>query len=227
MELLIVEDEKRVAQFLKGSFEAEGYSTRVCHSIEEAESLINAPVESVDTVILDRMLAGGDGMTLIPLLKNRYPGCHILVLSAIDLAEEKARALDLGADDYLAKPFALQELSARLRALSRRTGNATSRLGQVIRCKDICVDSLSQTVSVSGRRIELSKKEYQVLSLFMQNPGRVFNKYQLLDKIWDQQFSIESNTVEVTIRHLRIKLRDAKSTLDILSRRNVGYWVEA
>jgi two-component system copper resistance phosphate regulon response regulator CusR len=229
VELLIVEDETKVADFLKRSLEAEGHVVRACGDLGELGALLTATVEqgstSPDAIVLDRMLRGEDGLDSIPRLKRRFPACRILVLSAIDLPEEKARALDLGADDYLAKPFSLTELSARLRVLGRRRKDAG--ISPLIQVRDLTVDITLQTVAVGGRRVELSKKEYQVLVLLAQSPGRVFNKFQLLDKVWDMQFSIESNTVEATIRNLRRKLQDAGSELEILSKRNVGYWVES
>ncbi len=225
MEILIVEDETRVAEFLQKSLSSEGHSISVCHGLEEADSYLSLPTSAPEAAILDRMLNGADGLDLLPRLKHSFPNCRILILSAVDLPDEKARALDKGADDYLSKPFSLVELTARIRALTRRHQSSTKVLPILV--KDLSIDITSQNVSVAGKRLDLSRKEFQVLSLLSRHPGRVFNKFQLLDQIWDVQAGIESNTVEVTILNLRKKLRELDSAVEILSKRNVGYWIEA
>jgi DNA-binding response OmpR family regulator len=228
VDILVIEDEPRVANFLKRSLEAESHCVQLCKDAQELEAALHLPRASRDTpevVILDRMLRGSEGLDYISEIRRSFPTCRILVLSAIDMPEEKAKALDLGADDYLAKPFSLTELSARLRVLARRAVEPSKAL--ILQTKDLSIDLSLQTVCVRGRKIDLSKKEYQILVVLSQHPGRVFNKYQLLDKVWDMQFTVESNTVEVTIRNLRKKLEQGGVSLEILSKRNIGYWIES
>ncbi len=225
MQVLVVEDDVRVASYLSESLQAGGYTVQTCETVDDARSVLATGSPAPDILILDRLLKGEDGMCLIQPYRLRFPNCRIVVLSAVNFADEKAAALDKGADDYMAKPFSFNELSARLRALSRRAPPVSS--GVLFQCKDVIVDLRSQGVSVDGRRIDLGKKEFQLLCTLIEHPGRVYHRFHLLDRIWDVQADIESNVVEVTVNALRKKLKEAGSKLEVLSKRNVGYWVEA
>lgn len=222
--LLIVEDESKVMQFLQSALSSEGYWVTGASDYQEAEDAIQSGVVQPEIIVMDRMLRGKDGTRLIPLFRRTFPQSRILVLSAINTHEEKAAALDLGADDYLAKPFSLVELSARIRALVRRGGS--DQPSSLLQCRDLTLDLLRRTASVSGRKLELSNKEFQLLSVLVRTPTRVFSRLQLLDQVWRIHSEIESNVVEVTIRNLRAKLSDAGSSLVIQNRRNIGYWIE-
>jgi DNA-binding response OmpR family regulator len=224
MQVLVVEDDARVASYLSESLQAGGYGVQRCETAEEARTVLATGSPVPDILILDRLLKGEDGMSLIQPFRLRFPNCRIVVLSAVNFADEKATALDQGADDYMAKPFSFNELSARLRALSRRSPPAAN--GMIFQCRDVIVDLRSQGVSVEGRRMDLGKKEFQLLCALIEHPGRVYHRFQLLDRIWDVQADIESNVVEVTVNALRKKLKEANSRLEVLSKRNVGYWVE-
>ena len=224
MDILVVEDEARVRKFLEEALKSEGHSVTACSSVEEAEAWMAIEGNSLDIAILDRMLGDHDGLQLIKPIKLRHPESKVLMLSAIGIADEKAQALDLGADDYLSKPFSLAELSARIRAISRRSPN--KNVSTAILVKNLTIDLRSQTVQTEKMKLDLSKKEFQLLTTLASHPNRVFTKYQLLDKVWDQQADIESNIVEVTIKNLRRKLEAATSKAEILSKRNVGYWIE-
>jgi two-component system OmpR family response regulator len=225
MEILVVEDELRVRKFLEDALRSEGHTIFSCTSVDEVESWLALQEYTPDLAILDRMLGDRDGITLIRPIKQRHPDCKILILSAIGIAEDKAQALDLGADDYLSKPFSLAELSARLRALQRRNQSSANPTSIVL--SNLTVDLKTQLARTETTKLDLSKKEFQVLITLATHPTRVFTKYQLLDRVWDQQADIESNIVEVTIKNLRRKLEAAKSKAVILSKRNVGYWIEA
>lgn len=225
MHVLLVEDEARILRFLSGALNAEGHTTQCCSTYDEAEETLQTLTsDSIQAVILDRMLGGKDGTNLIALIRKQIANCAIIVLSALNSPEEKACVLDLGADDYVAKPFSLVELSARVRALGRRT---QSLGGRVLKLKDCHIDLLKHEFVVHGHRTDLTAKEYQLLSLFCQSPGRVFSRFQLLDRVWNLQHDVESNVVEVAINGLRKKLREVSSGLEISSKRNVGYWLEA
>lgn len=226
MEILLVEDESRVRKFLEDALRAEGHNLHSCESIEEVEAWLAVDRESPDVAILDRMVHGGDAAHLIQPLKTRFPSIKIIILSAIGIADEKAQILDSGADDYISKPFSFAELTARIRALARRSTSSTPS-ATLLRTGNLQIELKTQLVRTEKSKLDLSKKEFQVLCALASHPGRVFTKYQLLDRVWDQQVDIESNIVEVTIKNLRRKLESAKSTAQILSKRNVGYWIEA
>lgn len=228
MIILIVEDEKRVLSFLTDALRAEGHTVHPAETYEAAVELIDNLGRDVDLLILDRLLHRTDAITLIPKAKGKCSKARILVLSTVNSPAEKAAALDQGADDYMSKPFSLVELSARIRSLSRRQNETRPQAeSYLFNVKDLQVNALDHRVSVDNKVIDLSNKEYQLLLTLIQHPGRVYNKFQLLDKVWDTQFDIESNVVEVTIKNLRKKLLQAGSKTEILSRRNIGYWIEA
>lgn len=228
MTIVVVEDETRVLNFLTEALRKEGHTVYPCATFTEATETIATVGPAVDLVIMDRLLDRIDAIALIPLVREKCANAKILVLSTINDPAQKAAALDLGADDYLGKPFQLIELSARIRSLARRASEAAgTALKSVFTVGDLRINAIEHKVSVNGKSIDLSNKEYSVLLTLMQHPGRVYNKFQLLDRVWDTQFDVESNVVEVTIKNLRRKLEAAGSKAEILSRRNIGYWIEA
>lgn len=224
MHILILEDERKILSYLVEGLRAEGHTTQGCPSYEEAKEFIESGLEGpFDVVILDRMLGDRDGADLIPVIRKKMSLCAVVVLSAIGNAEEKAEILDRGADDYVPKPFSLVELSARLRVVERRAHHSPSRHLNFKNCE---IDLVDHCVKVKGQRLELSQKEYQLLLVFLKHPGRVHNRFQLLDRVWNTQHDIESNVVEVTINNIRRKLESSGCEFGISSKRNVGYWVE-
>jgi len=226
MHILVIEDDPRLSEYLNEALGREGYTIEVCATIDEAESYMASQNEIPKLVILDRMLGREDGGTLIPKLKLRYPEVGILVLSSLDMPSEKARLIDSGAEDYLSKPFSLEELTARLRMIARR--GASSKAESLIRALgNLSLDLKSQSASVGPAKLSLTRKEFQLLSLLMDSPGRVYNRFQILDRVWEIERLTESNVVETSIKNLRRKLEDAGSSAHIESRRNVGYWIEA
>ncbi|MBI1860335.1 MAG: response regulator transcription factor [Deltaproteobacteria bacterium] len=224
MHVLIVEDDPRILKFLKVALFSEGNTTSTASSLESAQTELSEATAPFEMVILDRMLVGNDGAKLIPEIKRRLPACGILVLSALSESSEKAQVLDLGADDYIAKPFTLQELTARIRSIERRIKSSVG--GRLIRLGDLSLDLVSHRLSVGGKPIDLSQKEFQVFLMLAQEPGRVHSRFQLLDCVWNTQFDVESNVVEVTVNNLRRKLEASKAQAMILSKRGVGYWLE-
>lgn len=228
MGVVIIEDEKRVLSFLVEALRKEGYSVHGADTYELAEQTLSGLGEDVEVIVMDRLLHRTDAISLISKAKRLCPNCRILVLSAINDPTQKAAALDLGADDYLGKPFSLVELSARVRSLHRRAGEAKPKADPyVFSAKDLQVNALEHKVTVGGKALDLSNKEYLLLLALIQHPGRVHNKFQLLDKVWDAQYDVESNVVEATVKNLRKKLAQAQAQAEILSRRNIGYWIEA
>lgn len=222
--VLVVEDEIRVQRFLTEALKAEGYEVSACATADELQDWIQAASPNLELAIFDRMLSGDDSLNYLKKFKKSFPQCRVLVLSAINNSEQKALALDAGADDYISKPYSLVELSARLRALSRRGGESVTT--SVRQLANLTVDLVSHEIHVESRRLDLSNKEYKVLGCLIQRPGQVYSKFQLLDRVWDVQSDLESNVVEATILHLRKKLDAAGAKLKLCSKRNVGYWVE-
>ena len=229
MTIVIVEDEARVLAFLTEALRKEGHIIYPCATFQEASDTLNTVGDAVEVLLMDRLLDRVDAIGLIPIARDKCRNAKIIVLSTINEPAQKAAALDLGADDYLGKPFQLIELSARLRSLARRSSepSATGAGQHLFAVSDLQLNAIEHKVSVGGKNIDLSNKEYLVLLALIQHPGRVYNKFQLLDRVWDTQFDVESNVVEVTIKNLRRKLETAGSKAEILSRRNIGYWIEA
>lgn len=226
MNILLVEDEIKVASFLENALKSEGHSVYSVHNLQDAILQVESPLRQWDLAILDRMLQRDDAAQLLPLIKKHKPQTKIFVLSTISSPQEKARLINQGADEYMSKPFSLEELSARIHLVHRRN-QVLQPLDQLkIEIGDLQIDRIQHSVHILNKKLELTGKEYQLLLLLAEKKGRVFSKYQLLDLIWNTQFEIESNVVEVTIKNIRKKLTEAGSSVQIESRRNVGYWLE-
>jgi DNA-binding response OmpR family regulator len=227
MHLLLVEDDPRLSQYMREALGREGYTLEVCATIDEVNTYMSMPSEPPRVVILDRMLGRMDGASLIPKLKTKYPDVGILVLSSLDMPSEKARIIDAGADEYLSKPFSLDELTARLRLVVRRSGQSEGKTDTGVRVLgNLCLDFKTQNATVGSAKLDLTRKEFQLLSLLIDSPGRVYNRFQILDRVWEIERMTESNVVETTIKNLRRKLEDSGASVRIESKRNMGYWIE-
>lgn len=225
MRICVVEDEDAVARFLEQGLSEASFRVLRVSTFAELESLLKeAGQEAPSVMILDRFLQGKDSAILIPRIKRVWPSCRILVLSAIGGPQEKGRVLDSGADDYMSKPFALEELNSRIRALLRRPSVGAT---PVFTLGNIVINPMDQTVDVENRRLDLSRKEFQLLALLVQHPTQVFSRSQLLERIWEIHNDVESNVVEATIKNLRKKLDQSKASVRVLSKRFLGYWIEA
>ncbi len=224
MNILVVEDEEALNLYLQDSLKKEGYSVISISHIEELTAYIEQKtLAEPHIVVMDRLLNGVDSADYIPTFKHRFPAAKIIILSAIGGPSEKSRLLDNGADDYLAKPFSIEELSARIRVALRNNSRGSSTIHKY---GNLTLNLLNQSADVEGKKVDLSRKEYQLLTALLHTPTRVFNRYQLLDTIWDVHTDVESNVVEVTIKNLRKKLESSTASIQILSKRNVGYWIE-
>lgn len=225
MNVLILEDEPKVASFLSQSLRYEGYQTVWVSTFEELIEL-REETSSFDLAIFDRMLDVKDSLAYLPEFKKKFSRCAVLILSAINTPEERAEALDAGADDYMGKPYSLVELLARLRAIKRREiKEKTSKTIYIL--GNLQIDCLAHNVFFNNKRIDFSAKEFKLLSILMRRPGQVYSKNQLLDQVWDTQLELESNVVETTIRNIRRKLEENEGVnVKISSRRGVGYWIE-
>ena len=218
MRLLPVEDDAALRDVLSRRLIQEGYAVDACGDGNEGlEYALSAPY---DGIILDIMLPGIDGLTLLTHLRARHVNCGVLLLTARDAVDDRVRGLDCGADDYLTKPFAYEELSARLRAMLRR--HAPSR-SPVLRVGDLELDTVSRAVHRGKRAVSLTAKEYALLEYLMRNAGQVLTPGQIYDHVWDYQGTFDSNLVPVYIGYLRSKIDKGEDTPYIRTVRGFGY----
>ena len=220
MNILLVEDESRVADFIRRGLSAEGWA--VDHAADGEDALEHAASNSYDVILLDLMLPGIQGQDVCRKLRARKSKTPILMLTALDSPEEKVDGLKIGADDYLAKPFDFAELIARVEALHRRaTGYALDTSENVITSGSLTFDRSSLQVTVDGAEIELSKKERDLLLLFLTNTGRVLSRERILNSVWGLNADPLTNVVDVYVGRLRRKIGAEGER--IVTLRNVGY----
>lgn len=223
MKLLIVEDDLRIASLLVRALSESGYAVDHADTVEAA--IVALEIEAYDLVILDIMLPGQPrgGIEVCLRLRQFRPHTPVLMLTALDSVGTTVRALDAGADDYLAKPFHLDELTARVRALLRRSPRADPPL---LRARGgIVLDPATRTAQRSGRSIALTAKEYAVLEYLMRNAGKVISSSELIDHAWDSNYDGFSNVVQTYVRYLRKKLNLPGESDIIETRRGSGYLV--
>lgn len=226
MRILVVEDNEGIAAGLKANLEQRGYAVDVCSRVADAWHALG--LERFDAVLLDLGLPDGDGCEVLCRLRAPrrdphalpHPGTPVLILTARDQVHERVAGLNQGADDYLVKPFDIDELEARLRAMLRR---AAGQASPVICHGDLEVDPASRTVRRDGRLVEMSPREFSVLWVLLQARGRVLSRQQIEEHLYSWGTTVESNTVEVHIHHLRKKLGNAS----IVTMRGVGYFLPA
>lgn len=220
MNILLIEDESRVADFVRRGLSAEGWS--VDHAPDGECGLAYAGANRYDIVLLDLMLPGVQGVEVCRRLRTSDNPVPILMLTALDGCEDRVIGLRAGADDYLPKPFDFDELVARIEALHRRaTGYAVDHSDGIIECGGIAVDRGSLTVTVAGRPVQMSKKERDLLLLFLANPSRVLSRERILNAVWGVNSDPLTNVVDVYVGRLRKKLGPEGER--ILTLRNVGY----
>jgi DNA-binding response OmpR family regulator len=217
MRILVVEDDRKLASFLQSGLEQEGHAVDLLYegngSGEQARAI------DYDAVVLDLMLPGRSGFDVLRDIRARKPSLPVLIVTAKDAIEDRIAGLDSGADDYLVKPFALAELSARLRAVLRRGAPREN----VLRVADLEVDTLSRVVRRGGRRIDLKPKEYALLEFLLRHAGRPVTKSLIIEHVWDIHFDSVSNVVEVHVNSLRKKIDRGFSPALIHTIRGVGY----
>lgn len=218
MRVLVVEDEKKTAAFIRKALQAEGFATDVCFSGNDALAATRAT--PFDVVVLDIMLPGRDGLSVLRQLRDAGNGTPVLLLSARGAVNERVEGLNLGADDYLPKPFELVELVARIRALTRRGGEGKSPL---LRVADLTLDSLTRQAQRGGRKIELTVREFRLLEFLMRSAGRLCGRMMILEKVWDYDFDPGTNVVDVYIRRLREKIDADFETKLLHTVRGSGY----
>jgi DNA-binding response OmpR family regulator len=196
------------------------FQISICSSFQELADLFNTPhFPSFDLIILDRLLHGHDSADLMTTIRTSLPTVKIMILSALDTAHEKANLLNLGADDYLAKPFEPEELIARVNVLLRR--NITE-----LRLGNLALDGESRMIRVDSREVSLQNREFILLRTLVKTPRKVYSKADLYAEAWDMSANVESNVIETTVNKLRRRLEEIGATVSIKSMRNKGYWVE-
>jgi len=221
MRILIVEDERKVARFLERALREEGYTVDVAGDGDQG--FMNARVNTYDLLVLDVMLPGRSGIDLARELRRGGDTTPILFLTARDSKEDVVTGLDAGGDDYLAKPFSLDEALARVRALLRR---GTALRDDRLRYEDLEMDRLRREVRAAGTPVELTPREFALLEFFLLRPRQVIRRTELLEKVWDLSFDPMSNVVDVHVANLRRKLRADGTDALIHTVRGVGYILE-
>jgi DNA-binding response OmpR family regulator len=221
MRILVVEDERAIARFLEQGLSAHGHRVLVADNGEEGARLaVEGPI---DLMLLDISLPRIDGREVLTRVRSRRPGLPILMLTARDEVRDKVMALDAGANDYLTKPFAFEELLARIRALTRPADQARS---VQIEAGDLRVDLLARRTWRGEERIDLSSREFALLEYFMRHPGQVLSRQQILSAVWEYDFDPGSNVVDVYVRHLRNKIDRPGERSFVQTVRGAGYRFE-
>lgn len=218
MRILVVEDELRVASFLKRGLEAEGYAVDIATDGQDAVRL--GTVYDYDLILLDVMLPKMDGFGVLSKLRSREIATPVIMLTARGELGDRVRGLDLGADDYLAKPFAFEELLARVRALLRR---GTDRGSPTVRVGPLVLDPVTRTVTVADSKLEFTPKEFTLLEYLMRNEGTVLTRAMIAEHCWDINFDTYTNLIDVFVNHLRKKLQPHGCAELIHTVRGVGY----
>ena len=221
MRILIIEDEKKVASFIKKGLEEEYYAADIAG--DGKEGLKHAEDEDYDLIIMDIMLPFIDGITLTKELRKRKISTPILMLTVKDSTEAKIEGLDAGADDYLTKPFAFEELIARVRALLRRNENTKV---SALKVKGITLDLISHRVIRDGTEIILTPKEFSILEYLLRNKNKVVSRTKLVEHVYDYHFDTETNIIDVFINKLRSKIETSSATPLIHTIRGVGYIIK-
>ncbi|MCD6188147.1 MAG: response regulator transcription factor [Desulfuromusa sp.] len=218
MRILVVEDEKKVSTFIQRGLEEEGFTVDVAFDGEEGLKKVEA--QSYDLILMDVMLPKMDGLAAIKSLRDQDIQTPVLCLTARDSVDDKVSGLDIGADDYLAKPFAFVELVARCRALIRRGSNVR---GAEIFFADLRLDPVAHKVWRAGDEITLTSKEYALMEYFIRNPNRVLTRLMIAENVWDYTFDSFTNIIDVYVNYLRNKIDQKYDKKLIHTVRGAGY----
>ena len=218
MRILVIEDEVKIAQFIKRGLKEEGYAVDVANDGEEGHFMLSS--NDYDVIVLDLMLPKMDGLTLCKELRKEGNSTPIIMLTAKDTVKDKVKGLDSGADDYLPKPFAFEELLARVRVLLRKKDSGVQTQ---LKVDDLCLDLLTHKVTRAGREIDLTVKEYALLEYLMRNAGNIVTRTMISEHVWDINFDTFTNVIDVYINYLRNKIDSAFENKMINTVRGKGY----
>ena len=225
--ILIIEDEVKIARFVQLELKYEGYEVDICH--DGREGLNKALEEDYDLIILDVMLPSLNGMEILRRIRQSS-NVQVIMLTAKDEVIDKVMGLDIGADDYMTKPFAIEELLARIRVAFKRKNsfnrNLKTKENDIIKIGKLHIDDKKHIVAYDNNEIDLTKKEYDLLKYLVENKNRVLTREMIISNIWDYDFIGDSNVVDVYIRYLRSKIDNKFNTNLIITVRGVGYQVK-
>lgn len=224
MKILLVDDDRTLVKAIRRSFESLGYEVVVCYEGGPVLDVIEQ--EKPDIVILDIMLPGKDGLTVLKEIREKFPGLPVIMLTARSEDIDIVVGLGMGADDYVSKPFSMRELEARIKAVSRRVSVSLAPKNQ-LRHKDILVDLNQRRVWKNKMELDLTPKEFDLLVVFLKHPGMVFTRERLLQMVWGYDFLGSSRAVDIQVSRLREKIEDdPRYPKIILTKRGVGYYCE-
>lgn len=218
MRLLVVEDEVKLAGFIRRALCEDGHAVDVCHDGEDGAH--QALTENYDAIILDLQLPKRDGISILRDLRKKKKEAAVIILTARDTVKDRVRGLDEGADDYIVKPFALDELRARIRAMLRRGKGSTAT---ILQYSNLTMNLLDRLVLVGNREVNLTQKEFALLEYFLRNPARVLTRSSIAEHVWNYDFDWESNVVDVFVNVLRKKTEEQGEPRLIHTVRGVGY----
>ncbi len=222
MKILLVEDEREIGGFVRDGLTGQGFVVDYCENGREGLEL--ASTQSYDALVLDIMLPGRDGLSIVKLLRQRQNNVPIIIITARGEPEERIEGLNLGADDYLAKPFYIDELIARLRSVWRRSaGDGLS----VLHLDDLSANLMTREVRRGDRAIDLTPREFALLVYLMRSPGRVLTRTQIFEQVWDYHHNPGTNLVDVYVRKLRNKIAEGDESPLIETLRGVGYRIQS
>lgn len=222
MKLLVIEDEKKIANLLQKGFREQGYEVEI--SANGEDGLERASSNPYDAIVIDIMLPGRDGLSVLRSLRERKVTTPVMIVTARGEVSERVEGLNLGADDYIAKPFSMDEVIARIRALIRRVTGETISLYKV---GDLVMNLVKREVLRGSRRVDLTSREFRLLEHLMRSPGQVVTRTQIIERVWEYHFDPGTNLVDVYIQRLRRKVDDGEESKLIQTVRGIGYCINA
>ena len=221
MRILVVEDEVNLNDIIVKKLKLEHYGVDSCFDGEEALEYLE--YGEYDVVILDVMMPKINGFEVVKELRNKGNNTSVLMLTARDSADDKVKGLDMGADDYLVKPFDFNELSARIRAVVRRKYGSSSNKIEV---RDLILDTTEKSVTRAGKKIDLTGKEYEILEYLVQSKNRILSRDQIIERVWGYEYEGDSNIIDVLIKNIRKKIDVGDEKQIIYTKRGMGYVVK-
>jgi DNA-binding response OmpR family regulator len=218
VKVLLVEDDRKISAFIKKGLKEQGFVVDSCDDGDDGYHL--ATTQAYDVIVLDIMLPGRDGLSILKNLREAKNTVPVILLTARSALNERLEGLNLGADDYLCKPFFVEELVARIHAVGRRASGEALNL---LQCEELVVNLISREIKIGEQSVDLTAREFSLLEILMRSPERVFTRTQILEHVWGYDFDPETNVVDVYIRRLRNKLNIIEGAQFIETIRGVGY----